>query len=320
MAKKSAPEGKKYSYMDTYGDLVTLLLCFFVLLFSMSTVDTVKYNAIVEALGDRFGNNPLTLTTVTTSIVATTSEFAENPPVGEALDPEQVLPAEMNQLAEAIENFIEENNLQASVQVTQGANNVVFIRLSNSLLFGGDSAVILPDAMYVMEYLGDCFLEVESEIYNLRCIGHTADIPDSGTDDWELSSSRAGRVVSYFEKGRGFPMQKLMAVSYGRAFPIADNADPVARTANRRVDIIVVGNSDNQEVLSAALTEAAAVYFPGDDQQFAPGDTAGLPGGAADSIDPTGEADMGLQPPADSVPEEGAGGEAGQGGDEQEAV
>ena len=61
VAKKPKPEGKKYNYMDTYGDLVTLLMCFFVLLFAMSTVEENKFNAFAQALTEQFG--PTTTTT-----------------------------------------------------------------------------------------------------------------------------------------------------------------------------------------------------------------------------------------------------------------
>ncbi len=54
MAKKPKPEGKKYSYMDTYGDLVTLLMCFFVLLFAMSTIQEEKFNAFAQGLASQF--------------------------------------------------------------------------------------------------------------------------------------------------------------------------------------------------------------------------------------------------------------------------
>ncbi len=318
MARKSQPEGKKYSYMDTYGDLVTLLLCFFVLLFSMSTVDQVKYNAIVEAFGDRFGNNPLNLTTVTSSIPTTTSEFAERPPVGEAMDPNQVLPADFNQLAEAIQKHVEENNMQASVEVTEGANNVVYIRLYNNLLFRADSYELLPASLPVMGFLGECFMAVEDEILRVNCIGHTAAVEGSGVDDWILSGERAGAVVSYFENESGFPMFKLVGTDYGRTYPIADNSDPMARAANRRVDIIVTGN--NKDTLQAAMADAMRVYFPGDDTQYFEGDPADLPGGALDEIPPVGEADMSLPIPADSLPADDtqAPQDAGQSGAGQE--
>ena len=293
MAKK-APEGKKYNYMDTYGDLVTLLLCFFVLLFSMSTVDEAKYNAIVEAFSSHFGNNPVNLSTVTSSIPTSSSDFAEQPPTGEAMDPDQVLPADFYQLAEAIERYVEENNMQGEVMIERGENNTVFIRMNNNLVFRGDSYELLPEAIPFLDFLSECFNEIKSEIHLVTAIGHTAEVQGSGVDDWILSGGRAGAVTSHFEKATGFPAAKLQGIGYGRTYPIADNNDPVAKAANRRVDIIVVGS--DAKYLTESLAEASHVYFPDDDIQFFQGDPADLPGYQVEApAASTAETDLALE-------------------------
>ncbi len=286
MARKKV-EGKKYNYMDTYGDLVTLLLCFFVLLFAMSSVDEVRYNAFVEALSQHFGPTPTALSSVETSMSSPISDYGSTPPQGEVLAPDQTLPEDFNQLAEAIEKFVEENNLEGEVEVQQGESGAVFIRLSNNLLFDGDSYVLRPDALFFLDFLGDAFLAVEDQIFNTNFIGHTGSIPGSGTDDWVLSARRSGGVASYFERTVGFSPYKIELTGYGRLYPIADNATPEGLAANRRVDIVAVSN--NASTLSAALAEAAQIYFPDDNTEFFEGAPEELRENALAQIPPSGE-------------------------------
>ncbi|MGD9560591.1 MAG: flagellar motor protein MotB [Oscillospiraceae bacterium] len=286
MAKKPKPEGKKYSYMDTYGDLVTLLLCFFVLLFAMSTVEETKYNAFVEALSDRFGNFPTNLSSVNTSSPVSGSDFGEDPPAGNVIDPEPTLPADFTEIQKAITEFIEENNLQGDVSVEIGESGAIFIRLSDNLLFGGDSAALRPESYVFLDFLGECFMPLQDQIFQAQFLGHTASIPGSSTDDWLLSAERAGRVSSYFEKNIGFSQYKIKSSFMGRSYPIGDNEIPEGRARNRRVDIIVIAADER---LAEALVEAAKIYFPSDSTQFFEGPPEELPENMLDNISPIGD-------------------------------
>ena len=212
MAKKPKPEGKKYNYMDTYGDLVTLLMCFFVLLFAMSTVEENKFNAFAQALTEQFG--PTTTTTAAapaapanpganSQVDGQDGQDASQVTQGNVMSPEQNLPEDFTQIAEAVEKFIEENQLQGQVQVETTASGTTFIRLSDNLLFGGNSAELQPEATEFLDFLGASFLSVQDQIFRANFIGHTAEVVGSDVDDWVLSSQRSGRVASYFERTVG---------------------------------------------------------------------------------------------------------------------
>ncbi|NLW78178.1 MAG: flagellar motor protein MotB [Ruminococcaceae bacterium] len=282
MAKKSKPEGKKYSYMDTYGDLVTLLMCFFVLLFAMSTIEETKYNAFVEALSDRYGTFETNRQAVDTSNPVG-SDQGEDPPTGEVIDPEPSQPADFTELQAAITEFVEENNLEGEVTIEVGESGAIFLRLSNNLLFAGDSAVLQEQSYVFLNFLGECFLPLENDIFQIQYLGHTADIPGSGTDDWLLSAERAGQVASYFGKQVGFSEYKQRTNGFGRLYPIGDNETAEGRAANRRVDLVIIANDDK---ISDALTEAAKVYFPDDDTEYFQGTPEELPANALDKQDP----------------------------------
>lgn len=307
MAKKSAPEGKKYSYMDTYGDLVTLLLCFFVLLFAMSTIEEEKFDAMMQAMTGQFGTptaaaSPSQFTPVPPVPSMSTPSAGEDPPAGDTMSPDQTMPRDFSQLAEAIDKYVEENNMQGSITVQEGDSGSAYIRLSNNLLFDGDSFVLKEEVKVFLDFLGRCFITVEDEIFQVNYIGHTAELQGSGMDDWVLCGERAGTVGSYVGKVVGFAEGKSQITGYGRMFPIGDNATVEGRAANRRVDIVVVGN--DPATLAQALVEAAAVYFPDDDTQYFDGQPTELPGGALAQIPPGGAADVSLP----ALPAAGGGG------------
>ncbi len=276
MAKKPKPEGKKYSYMDTYGDLVTLLLCFFVLLFSMSSVEEQKYNAIVEAFSQQFGQVPTNISFVPADTsVESGSEIGAETPTGMEIDPDVTLPSDLAQLKETIQKFVEEHDMAGKVEVEEGASGAVFLRLSANLLFAGDSYDLSGDATEFLDYFSECLNSIETEIMQVKFNGHTGDIAGSSTDDWKLSAERAGLVSSYVEKVGGFNRFKIAPDFYGRNYPIADNGTPEGLAQNRRVDIIVLGNNTGN--LEATMMDAMRMYFPGDDTSFFEGDPSDLP-------------------------------------------
>lgn len=289
MAKKPKPPGKKYNYMDTYGDLVTLLMCFFVLLFAMSTIEETKYVAFAEALSARFG-------TPADSPVAggsdpTVSGVGEIPPEGSTMDPEQTMPEDLTQLEEAINKYAAENNMESEISVEVGESGTVFIRLSNNLLFDGDSSDLREESIGFLSFLADCFNSIESEILMTQYNGHTASIDGSTTDDWLLAAARAGEVSSFIQKDGGFNRFKVKSSFFGRNYPIADNGTPEGRAKNRRVDIIVSGNQT--DTIEQTLIDMSRVYFPGDNQDNFEGAADDLPDNFLDSAEPNAElADM----------------------------
>lgn len=278
-------EGKKYNYMDTYGDLVTLLLCFFVLLFSMSTVEEVKYNAFVEALSTRFGTQPMNMSSVSSPTASSGSDFGEIPPTGQAMNADQTLPEDLSQLQQAIQQYVDQNNMQGQVSVERSESGATFIRLSDNLLFDGDSAVLRAETSDFLTFLSEAFNAVEGEILQIKFNGHTASIAGSAVNDWNLSAERASTVASYVTNQGNFNRFKVQPIGYGRNYPISDNAVTEGRAKNRRVDIIVLGNDAAKMELT--LMDAMRVYFPSDPTGFFEGNPVDLPDNYIDAVDPT---------------------------------
>lgn len=293
MAKKPRPPGKKYNFMDTYGDLVTLLMCFFVLLFAMSNVEEAKYNAFVEALTRQFGSAPENVSFVPESSPESGEDYyEETDPTGDSPPQDENMPADLASLEESINEYIQQNNMEGEITVEKSASGATFIRLSDNLLFDGDSSELRPEILAFLDFFSECLTAVESQILQVKFNGHTASVAGSGVDDWELAGNRAAKVSSYVNNIGGFSRFKIVPVFYGRNFPIADNGTAEGRAKNRRVDIIVLGNDTDN--LEATLADAMRVYFPSDDTSFYEGEQSEIPTNAIEAIAPYGSVDEAL--------------------------
>lgn len=278
---KSKPEGKKYSYMDTYGDLVTLLLCFFVLLFSMSTVEEVKYNAFVEALAERFGPTTIEYSFGNNPDDTNTSE---EDPSGDANVADPELPKDLSQLAESLQDYIEQNQMQEALSVqTNETGSVVYLRVDSDTMFDGNSSTIRREALPMLRFIAEALKASEDLIWRVNFLGHTASLADTSgaISSAALSSARAANVCDEVKNHTGLDRMLTASTGHGRNYPIADNFTAEGRAKNRRVDIVIIANDATS---LDKLLESSREYFPGDDTGFFEGSQDDLVSNLIDSI------------------------------------
>ncbi|MBP1757801.1 MAG: motB [Firmicutes bacterium] len=234
MKKKRKSGGA--NWMDTYGDMVTLLLCFFVLLYSMSTLDQQKWIQLVRSF------NPDAIPEIT--------EMQGND--GPIADPAQPSEDDIDLLFQELQEYIAAQNAQDSMSVTQG-DGYVFLSLNDAVFFDGDSYVLRNEGKLVLDAVGAMLGSVSDSIDELRILGHTAQAePNRLNDpmvDRMLSTNRANRVLVYLqglESMKGLHPARMIAQGHGQWRPISSNDTGAERARNRRVEIIVTGrNVDN---------------------------------------------------------------------------
>jgi len=216
--------------MTTYGDLITQVLIFFVLLFSFSNVDTNKFNAVMLSLQGSLGimNGGMDLNE---------GSFIEGGEVGDFL-----ISAEEQQEFEALQDEIEEivasDNLKG-VQVNLDERGLV-IRLIEGVLFDSGKANIKDEAKVILDKLAPVLKETHRQI---RIEGHTDNLPIHTPEfpsNWELSTARAVNVIKYLIEKHNFSPYILSAAGYGEYRPIAPNDSDKNRALNRRVDIVIL--------------------------------------------------------------------------------
>lgn len=250
--KAPAPPSKSGDWLTTYSDMVTLLFAFFVLLFAISTVDANKFNMLAASLSkDGFTTEQLMQIGGLTEHEKPDSADIdpENPKVaapgdliGEGVGVQNSFEDVYNSL---VEYFSEKDVGEEAVTLSYGAD-YVFIRFSEGVLFEPNSARIRTADYEILSFIGEGLKHIEQDIDFVRIDGHTASVPDYEdypVSDRLLSSDRANSVLMYFEDTVQLAPEKLMACSFGKYKPIADNTTPEGRQKNRRIEILVTSSN-----------------------------------------------------------------------------
>jgi len=207
-------------WMGTYGDMVTLLMAFFVMLYSASDPDPGKYEEIVESMKEAFSKQDV-----------------EN---------------EFKELHESLEDIIENKNLENAVEIKLGPNGIL-IQIPGSSLFASGSADIMTDMAPVIVEISTAITQLLDQSsyhdYMIEVEGHTDDEPigeDSEifSSNWDLSAIRATGIVELLYNS-GIAMDKLKPIARAESIPLLPNRDengipiPENRAKNRRVVIKV---------------------------------------------------------------------------------
>lgn len=214
------------AWMDTYADTITLLLTFFILLYSFSTTDNEKLKLIAAALKGQITGIPMKLE----DVPDIDKEEAEQG-IGEK-SPYDVLVDEVTEI-------INKNGLTEIIKIREEDAGVV-LQLSDSILFDLGKAEMKSDSTAVLDVISNILPNIENEI---MVQGHTDNVPISSAQyksNWELSTARAVNVIKYFIETKGFDPTRFSATGYGEYRPLVDNSTEANRAINRRVDILIV--------------------------------------------------------------------------------
>lgn len=272
MANKRPEEPKKGApaWQSTFSDLMNLLLCFFVLLFSMSTVDTEKFEALIaslqssmsilpaggSAIGDgqmvSAGVNQLEFLDSYYNDLANSKTKTESDTEGEDKDvteeyEEQEL-AESEEMAEKVEEAVSQYGLQDLVDVDFNAEYVQ-ISLSGAILFESGSADFATEATTVLDKVSKILNGYSDNLIEVE--GHTDNVPITSSSKYEdndvLSMYRALNVANYIRSVSTLDPSHIKSSGRGQYMPVADNSTAEGRALNRRVEIKIY-NSYNSDL------------------------------------------------------------------------
>ncbi len=238
MAKKDI---KTDGWLATYADTVTLLLTFFVLLYSLSTIDSQKFQQIAVAMQSAFSGK------ADRSILEFNSSSGDVPIVGKPqLTVEDIQENEDLEILEDVLTYIKENDLENDVQIYEDEKGLN-IQMKDSVLFDTGKAELRSDSKNVLDKVSDLIVKVDNKII---IEGHTDNVPintPAMPNNWHLSSARALSVLDYFLGSKKIlNPQRFSAQGCGEYRPIAKNDTDEGRAKNRRVNIIVVTNVKEQ--------------------------------------------------------------------------
>ena len=265
MARKKKQDdggGGLAPWMATFSDLMNLLLCFFVLLFSMSTVDTEKFEDFVASLQSSFsifegGSSAISEGELISSGVSQLNElndYINN--MGTNPDEESDINEDTMGKYEEYKNeqMLEQSGMLGDQLEDQLAGaglagngdydieihtQYVKLTINGALLFNSGSAELRESSYEFVDKLGDVLKNYSD--YKIEIIGHTDNVPMSPNkkfaDNWELSQGRSLTVLKYLIDVKDIPPQKLSSLGKGEYEPIASNDTAEGRAQNRRVEI-----------------------------------------------------------------------------------
>lgn len=282
MAKKKkqdeAPKGSP-AWMTTFSDLMNLLLCFFVLLFSMSSVDVEKFTMVIASLQSSFsilpaGGSSIGDGTLVSAGISQLENFdvefqpsdissnsnsgqSENTEAGGMDDTEtesdiaeqyreQEL-SESEEMKESIEQEIQNYGILDQVEVDFNAE-YVSLTLNGAILFDSGSADMRTDAVPLIDKIGKILETFQHNIIDVE--GHTDNVPMSSgkyKDNNVLSMFRALNVADYLRGITSLNPAHIKSSGRGEYVPIADNSTPEGRARNRRVEIKIYNSYNSAE-------------------------------------------------------------------------
>ena len=267
MARKrqEEPDSIEGGWMNTFADLMNLLLCFFVLLFSMSTVDADKYEQIVASFSERInifdgggsavgeGAFVSSGTSQKVTVEQFFNEFEENGSNPSQTEDSSELSEEkkyeqkkLEELKEKTEEIYTEVSEMAAEKDVQDMINVnmdekyqyVQISLNGAILFDSGSDEIKTSALGVLSKVGDILKVYDRHLIKIK--GHTDDVKISSAkfpNNMWLSTARATRVFEYFKDQKKLNPKTLEATGLSEYHPVATNDTEKGRAKNRRVEI-----------------------------------------------------------------------------------
>jgi len=213
-------ESGEGSWIVTYSDLVTLLLVFFVLLYTMTPgIDKSTFNDVISY----FQSSP--------SVVFDHNAASKRQSKG-------TLRAEWKKVKE----YLEKKGFSSEVEIKQ-TDKGIKITLNDSLTFNSGSARILKRSEVVLDHIAKAMDKGSKDIQEVKVHGHTDNVPISDSSryrsNWHLGAARAVSVVLFLKRHSKLVPKKFEASSYGKYRPVASNDTPDGRRKNRRVEIYI---------------------------------------------------------------------------------
>ncbi|RDY24539.1 chemotaxis protein MotB [Romboutsia maritimum] len=211
------------AWITTYSDTITLLLTFFILLYSMAEVDKEKMQQVSDAMQ--------------TQMVGEVNVKGDKP-IKEPI-------SDYDALVDKVNKSVKSNNLTDVVKVRQEEKGVV-LQLDESILFDPGMADLKENSKAVLNSINVLLTDMKNDIL---VEGHTDNVPmhtEKYGSNWELSTARAVSVIRYFIEGKGLDPAKFTAKGYGEYKPLVENTTPENKAINRRVDILIVEQKETK--------------------------------------------------------------------------
>jgi len=250
-------------WITTFADLMTLLLVFFILMFSMSSVQTERFQQVISSIQNSLQSTGSLIDFAGSGVNSSLIELPLSKPVASApvdvgVEPEKLASKQVQtqpstneggdkwkQMANTLRSRLSSKEVDHLVKVSLPKDGVIAIQIQGSILFESGSTYLSYEVDPVLDTLLELFRQYHG--YSINIKGHTDNIPistDHYESNWELSAIRATTVLRYF-LSRGVNPRRFTATGFGDAVPIASNTTIEGRTKNRRIEFVLERQENN---------------------------------------------------------------------------
>ena len=250
--KKKSSGGGGANWMDTYGDMVTLLLCFFVLLYSISSLDEAKWMIVVQSFNK--------------DAIVSVDDEPKGPMGEETNSGGDDMPYTQDEVNEKMEELLMYLQTAAAssdaVSVTSG-DGYVFLSFEEGVFFEGESSALKAEGRAALDAILPGLEQAGPYIDEVQIMGHTAhgnpNRANTIRGDRQLSSDRANEVLIYLLENSSPTLldpARFQAIGMGQWRPIATNDTAEGRAKNRRVEMMISGRN-----VEEAMSDSVAAYY-----------------------------------------------------------
>jgi len=230
MAKKlkcpDCPPVGAPEYMATYGDMMTLLVTFFVLLISYSSMQEAKFSSAMISVKGALG------------VMKASATSTYKPQITPFFDSKSgEMEFDVKQVIQQLEEETKKTGTHEKVQITY-TNGKIHFRISSPMLFSSGNSKLKENSFSTLNLIAKI---MKKSTYDIRVEGHTDNVPINTIiypSNWELSTARAMSVVRKFVS-EGIAPERFQVIGYGEYRPIATNSTEEGRRLNRRVEIYI---------------------------------------------------------------------------------
>ncbi len=234
-------------WLLTYADMITLLMAFFIMMYSMSVLNLAKFRQVAVSIRSGFGGM---VRGQGKSVLGSSGMFGPKPSPIEG-DTAGVSWRILKPLVEFVEKT---GSASAATSVAEDKRGIVITLSSDKLLFDPGSARVKRQARAVLDKIAGVLGQTDNLV---QVEGHTCDLPPRGSKyatNWELSTARATEVLRYLVEEKGLSAERFSAAGYGSVRPVAPDNSGANRSRNRRVEIVIL----RPEVARTLATAGAA--------------------------------------------------------------
>lgn len=246
LKRQEDSSGGSPGWMTTFSDLMSLLLTFFILLYSMSTIDVLKFKNITNSL-------QAILSGVGQPVVIDGGyNSSDEVPIDDLIERDEEIKSDVTSkkiriMYDKVTSYVLDKGLDAKVTVTSNKRGV-FVDIKEAILFEPGKAELKESGVQILKQLEGLVNDFDNEIV---IEGHTDDVPMNSPlypSNWELSTARGVSVVRYLSEVGNIDPERLSAIGYGEFRPMVPNEGALGRAANRRVNILIIITEESEDV------------------------------------------------------------------------